>query len=48
MYLRPPLESLTAFLESLSLYYSDIVLLEPALEKLYADVLPRIDAELAR
>jgi hypothetical protein len=48
MYLRPPNEDATAFLRSLSLYYSDVVILEPALEKMYADMLPQIDRALAR
>jgi hypothetical protein len=48
MYLRPPTEDAPAFLRSLSLYYSDVVILEPALEKLYADMLPQIDRALAR
>ena len=48
MYLRPPGEDSIAFLHSLSLYYSDIVLLEPALAKLYAETLPQIDRELGR
>ena len=48
MYLRPPGENLTAFYHSLSLYYSDIVELEPALVKLYDDMLPQIDSALGR
>ena len=48
MYLRPPTEDATAFLQSLSLYYSDVVILEPALEKMYADMLPQIDRALGR
>ena len=48
MYLRPPGENLTAFFHSLSLYYSDIVELEPALAKLYDDMLPQIDRELGQ
>ena len=48
MYLRPPAEDATAFLQSLALYYSDVVMLEPALEKLYADMLPQIDRALGR
>ena len=46
MYLRPPGEDTTAFLRSLSLYYSDIVLLEPALVKLYDELLPELDRAL--
>jgi hypothetical protein len=48
MYLRPPSEDLMAFLHSLSLFYSDIVVLEPQLEKLYEEMLPQLDRELAR
>jgi hypothetical protein len=48
MYLRPPGENLTAFYHSLSLYYSDIVLLEPALAKLYDEMLPQLDRVLGR
>ena len=48
MYLRPPGENMTAFLHSLAVYYSDVVVLEPGLEKLYAEMLPRLDAEIAR
>ena len=48
MYLRPPNEDSTAFLRSLSLYYDDVVILEPALDKMYADLLPQIDRALAR
>jgi hypothetical protein len=48
MYLRPPSENATAFLHSLSVYYSDVVELEPALLKLYDEMLPRIDRELGR
>ena len=48
MYLRPPAEDSTAFLQSLSLYYSDVVILEPALEKIYAEMLPQLDRALAR
>ena len=48
MYLRPPDEDTTAFLRSLSLYYSDVVLLEPALVKLYDEMLPQLDRALGR
>ena len=48
MYLRPPSEDTTAFLQSLSLYYSDVIILEPALEKMYAETLPQVDRALAR
>ena len=48
MYMRPPSEDANAFLHSLSLYYGDVVLLEPALAKLYDDMLPRIDLKLGR
>ena len=45
---RPPNEDSIAFLRSLSLYYSDVVILEPALEKMDTDMLPQIDRALAR
>ena len=48
MYVRPPSENSTAFLHSLSVYYSDVVELEPGLVKLYDEMLPRIDRELGR
>ncbi len=43
MYLRPPTDNAVAFLQSLSIYYADIVLLEKALEGLYQDIKPRLD-----
>ena len=43
MYLRPPTEDATAFLQSLSLYNSDVVIIEPALKKMYADMLPQMN-----
>jgi hypothetical protein len=48
MYVIPQAEGGSAFLQSLALYYSDIVLLEPQLAKLYDDMLPQIDRELDR
>jgi hypothetical protein len=48
MYLRPPSEDTLPFLHSLTLYYSDITELEPALARLYDEVLPQIDRELGR
>ena len=48
MYLRPPSEDSIPFLHSLSLYYSDVIELEPALAKLYDGLLPQIDRELGR
>lgn len=48
MYLRPPGENLIAFFHSLSLYYSDVVELEPALAKLYDEMLPQLDRELGK
>ena len=41
-------ENSTAFLHSLSVYYSDVVELEPGLLRLYDEILPRIDRELGR
>lgn len=48
MYVRPPGENLIAFFHSLSLYYSDVVELEPALAKLYDEMLPQLDRELGK
>jgi hypothetical protein len=46
MYLRPPGENLMGFFHSLSLYYADVVELEPALAKMYDEMLPQIDRAL--
>lgn len=46
MYLRPPGDDLDAFLRSVSVYYGDIVLIEPALLRMYDELLPRIDRAL--
>ena len=46
MYLRPPAEGLGPFLNSVSLYYDDIVMEEPELRRLYRELLPRIDHAL--
>jgi hypothetical protein len=46
MYLRPPSENLDGFLRSMSLYYDDVVLLEPGLMGMYDEVLPQIDRAL--
>ena len=46
MYLRPPGESLEPFLQSLKVYYDDIVIHEPALITRYQAVLPMIDSAL--
>jgi len=43
VFLRPPSENLDAFLQSLALYYGDIVLLEPQLLATYDALLPQID-----
>ena len=48
MYLRPPSEDTLTFLHSLTLYYSDVTELEPALARLYDEVVPQIDRELGR
>jgi hypothetical protein len=47
MYVRPPAENRDGFLASLSVYYDDIVMIEPALLTLYDDILPRLDRALA-
>jgi hypothetical protein len=46
MYLRPPAENLDGFLAALSVYYDDIVFFEPALLKMYGDILPRLDTAI--
>jgi hypothetical protein len=46
MYLRPPDADRIAFLQSVKVYYDDLVGLEPELMKMYATVLPMIDAAL--
>lgn len=43
MYIRPPGENPDAFLESLQVYYGDIVLEEPQLLKRYDDLLARLE-----
>ena len=46
MYLRPPEAGWVPFLQSLKVYYDDIVGLEPELLKMYGTVLPLIDSAL--
>lgn len=46
MYLRPPSENLDAFFRSMSLYYDDVVIYEPALVAMYDEILPQIDRAL--
>jgi len=46
MYLRPPNEDLDPFLRSLSVYYGDVVLMEPELVRMYDDLLPQLDRAL--
>jgi hypothetical protein len=43
MYLRPPTSDLRPFLEALSVYYGDVVAMEPALLRLYDEILPKIE-----
>jgi hypothetical protein len=43
MYLRPPGQDPEAFFQTLTLYYSDIVIHEPGLLAMYDDVLPQLD-----
>jgi len=47
MYLRPPEENLNAFLQSIAVYYGDVVGLEPSLLTMYDEILPQIDRALA-
>ena len=46
MYLRTPTENLEGFFGSVSIYYGDIVRIEPKLLGMYDDVLPQIDRAL--
>jgi hypothetical protein len=46
MYLRPPSADLTAFLQSLKVYYDDMVIHEPALIEMYSRILPLLDGAL--
>ena len=46
MYLLPRRENFDAFVEAVELYFSDLVILEPKLLRLYDEVLPRIDRAL--
>jgi hypothetical protein len=48
MYLRPPTENMTGFLNSLVLYYGDLVEIEPGLARMYDEMLPQIDRALDR
>jgi hypothetical protein len=46
MYLVPLKENFDAFLAAVDTYFSDVVLMEPQLLKMYDEVLPLIDREL--
>ena len=46
MYLRTPAEDTPGFLSAVSIYYGDLVILEPGLLSQYDDVLPQIDRAL--
>jgi hypothetical protein len=46
MYLRPPAQDMTAFLQSLKVYYDDAIVYEPAMLESYGRVLPLIDRAL--
>lgn len=46
MYMRPPGADLDAFLQSVKLYYDDVVLHEPELINRYDRILPLIDSAL--
>jgi hypothetical protein len=46
MYLRPPEADWVAFLQSLKVYYDDVVRLEPKLLEMYGAILPMIDSAL--
>jgi hypothetical protein len=47
MYLRPPAEDFEPFLRAVTVYYGDVVNIEPSLVKMYDDLLPRIDHALS-
>ena len=46
LYVRSPDQDLAGYFRAIATYYGDIVLLEPKLLELYADILPRIDRAL--
>lgn len=46
MYLRPPTGDFEPFFGALSVYYGDIVSMEPALLRMYDEILPQIDRAL--
>lgn len=46
MYLRPPSADLTPFLQSLKVYYDDMVIHEPALIEMYTRIQPLVDRAL--
>ena len=46
MYLRPPRTDFDAFAAAVEVYFSDLVVMEPQLLKLYDDALARIDKAL--
>jgi hypothetical protein len=48
MYLIPLKENFDAFVAATDTYFSDVVLMEPQLLKMYDEALPLIDRELER
>jgi hypothetical protein len=46
MYINPPTANTNTFLGAVSVYYDDVVLLEPQLLKMYDEVVPRISTTL--
>ena len=46
MYINPPTTNTTAFLGAVTVYYDDVVLIEPQLLKMYDELLPRISKTL--
>jgi hypothetical protein len=46
LYLRPPNEKLAAFFSAASVYYGDIVYVEPQLQRMYDEALAQIDRAL--
>jgi len=46
VFLRPPNENLAAFVSASTIYYGDIVYIEPQLLRMYDELLPQIDRAL--
>jgi len=46
MYLRPPTGDVEPFFGAVSVYYGDVVAMEPALLRMYDAIIPQIDRAL--